>query len=346
MGVDPELISLFRSEFELCKVAHGETLAVLTHEQSRADYAEASLIAADALGATAFQLNLRTPSAQPGSTTKTTALTGNRAAIEALKSADIVIDLVGLLWSAEQDEITAAGTRMLMIKEPAQVLKRMFPTEGLRHRVEAAEDRLAKARMLHITSPAGTDVTYRLGSYRTQCQYGYTDTPGRWDHWPGGFVYTAGEEDGVEGTVVLDVGDLIFPFFRYVNDPIRLTIERGVVTGIDGDGLDAALLRDFMRRWNDPRAYAVSHIGWGLDDTAIWDFLGTDRFASQCGGADGRAFYGNVLFSTGPNVELGGTNDTPCHLDMPLRGCDLYLDNEQIIHAGEILADDMIAKNR
>ena len=49
MGVNPELISLFRSEFELCKVAHGETLAVLTHEQSRADYAEASLIAADAL---------------------------------------------------------------------------------------------------------------------------------------------------------------------------------------------------------------------------------------------------------------------------------------------------------
>lgn len=346
MSVDPELISLFRSEFELCKVGPHETLAVLTYEQSRPEYAEASLIAANSLGATAFQLNVRTPPVAPGSTTKTTALTGNKAAIESLKSADIVIDLVGLLWSPEQDEITASGTRMLMIKEPAHVLKRMFPTETLRHRVEAAEDRLGKARTMHITSPAGTDVTYRLGSYRTQCQYGYTDAPGRWDHWPGGFVYTAGEEEGVDGTVVLDVGDLIFPFFRYVTDPIRLTIERGVVTGIDGDGLDAALLRDFMRRWNDPRAYAVSHIGWGLDTTAMWDFLGTDKFAIQCGGADGRAFYGNVLFSTGPNVELGGANDTPCHLDMPLRGCDLYLDNEQIIGAGEILIDEMVATGR
>ncbi|MDT8873087.1 hypothetical protein RAA17_23370 [Komagataeibacter rhaeticus] len=47
-----------------------------------------------------------------------TPLAGNRPAIEALKAADIVIDLVGLLFSHEQNEITASGTRMLFVHEP------------------------------------------------------------------------------------------------------------------------------------------------------------------------------------------------------------------------------------
>lgn len=119
---------------------------------------------------------------------KRTSITGNRPAIEALKSSDIVIDLVGLLWSAEQNEITQTGTRMLMVREPLEVLQRTFPRKSLRRRVEAAQEMLAAAEELHITSAAGTDVTYQLGTYPVLTQYGYTDTPGRWDHFAGGFL--------------------------------------------------------------------------------------------------------------------------------------------------------------
>ena len=56
---------------------------------------------------------------------------------------------------------------------------------------------------------------------------------------------------------------------------------------------------------------------------------------------DARSYYGNVLFSTGPNVELGGTNNTPCHLDIPLKGCTLWLDGELIVEEGNIVPDDM-----
>ena len=34
-------------------------------------------------------------------------------------------------------------------------------------------------------------------------------------------------------------------------------------------------------------------------------------------GMDGRAYDGVVLFSLGPNLEFGGTNDTKCHMDLP-----------------------------
>ena len=45
-------------------------------------------------------------------------------------------------------------------------------------------------------------------------------------------------------------------------------------------------------------------------------------------GMELRSFYGNVMFSTGPNNELGGPNDTASHLDIPMRNCSLFLDGD------------------
>ncbi len=55
------------------------------------------------------------------------------------------------------------------------------------------------------------------------------------------------------------------------------------------------------------------------------------------------SYYGNVLFSTGPNTEVGGTNDTPCHLDIPMRNCSLYLDDQPIVVAGKIVVPELVA---
>ena len=310
MTLNLDMVRLFRAELNLCKLTPQETLVVLTEGDDKRAYADAFLAAAAEIGATSFQLNLTKRAPRPNDKSKRTSLSGNQPAIEALKRADIVIDLVGLLWSAEQKEITDSGTRMLLVREPFEVLARMFPRESLRHRVEAAQRMLAGARELRIFSPAGTDVTYRLGAYPAMTQYGYTDTPGRWDHFAGGFVYTGAYDDGVDGTVVIDTGDILFPFMRYSSAPISLTIARGMVTRIESSGVDGELLRTFVQRFNDPRAYAVSHIGWGMDETAQWDYMGTARDGTIATGCDGRAFYGNVLFSTGPNLELGGKNDT------------------------------------
>ena len=74
--------------------------------------------------------------------------------------------------------------------------------------------------------------------------------------------------------------------------------------------------------------------------------MGTDPAAANSTGQDGRAFYGNVLFSTGPNTEIGGDNDTLCHIDIPLKGCTLTLDGEAIVESGRIVPDDMRVEGR
>jgi len=344
MTLQLDMVRLFRAELDLCKLTPRETVVVLTEGDDKRDYADAFLAAAGEIGATSFQLNLTKRAARPGDRVKRTSLSGNQPAIDALKRADMVIDLVGLLWSAEQKAITETGARMLLVREPFEVLARMFPRESLRRRVEAAQRMLAGAKELRITSSAGTDVTYRLGAYPVMTQYGYTDTPGRWDHFAGGFVYTGAYDDGVDGRVVVNTGDILFPFMRYASEPIALTIERGRVTRIDAAGVEGELLRSFIARFDDPRAYAISHIGWGMDETALWDYMGTARNGAVATGCDGRAYYGNVLFSTGPNQELGGKNDTPCHLDMPLRNCTVRLDGERIIENGALVPQELRAE--
>jgi 2,5-dihydroxypyridine 5,6-dioxygenase len=52
-----------------------------------------------------------------------------------------------------------------------------------------------------------------------------------------------------------------------------------------------------------------------------------------------RAFHGNVLFSTGPNQQFGGPNHTACHLDIPMRGCTLTLDDAPVIVDGRVVVE-------
>jgi 2,5-dihydroxypyridine 5,6-dioxygenase len=339
---------LCEQELRLCALNDQEVMAVLSYASAPTDYADAFMAAGTRLGATV--LHVRIPRTGPDgrgiagdglgrSRTGVTSLAGNRAAVEALKTADLIIDNIGLLFTAEQRELLDSGCRILTCTQPVDHLVQLFPTVTMRARVEAAIGRLAAARELRVTNAAGTDVVYQLGTYPALGQYGYTDTPGRWDHWPsGGFVYSGASDDGVDGRVVLSPGDILFPLNRYVVEPVELTIDKGLITKVAG-GADAELMSAFLESYNDPRGYAISHIGWGLEDRAAWWGLAAD---SRGIGMEGRTFKGSVLFSTGPNSELGGTNDTACHQDIPMHNCSLYLDGEAVVVDGQ-LADNPVA---
>lgn len=346
-AVEATFVDLCREELVLCGVEAGSSVAVLSQADQRKSYADAFLAAAEQLGADAFHVRLKNQdSGLDGDvgtwSVGTTPLAGNRGAIEALKTADLVIDTIFLLFSAEQHEIQASGTRILVCIEPVEHLREMFPTRRLGERVQLAGALLGAARELRVTSPHGTDVTYRLGSYPVVAQQGFTDRAGGWDHWPSGFVFTGGADDGVDGKVVIAPGDILFPFKSYVQTAIELTIVAGRIVAIEG-GHDADLLRDYIEGFGDPDAYGIAHIGWGMLETARWGALATDRRGQ---GMHGRSFYGNVLFSTGPNAELGGPNRTPCHVDVPMRNCSLHLDGRAIVVDGEIVVAELQADRR
>ncbi len=345
--IDAEMLDLFRAELALCKVKPGEIVAVLSGGTDRADYAQAFMVAAQSLGATALQVNVPTYGlAKAAGVQGRHPLVGNQPAIDLLKRADMVIDLLGLLFSKEQLEIQAAGTRILRVMEPLHVLKQMFPTADLARRTELSRTMLQSAREMHITRAGGTDIRYRLSQYPVLSEYGYTDEPGRWDHWPSGFAFTQGSDGEIDGTVVLMPGDILTAFKRYIQAPVTLRIEAGMIVALEGEGMDAVLIREYIDSFGDPRGWAVSHIGWGSNEKAAWHHIAASRDPLGEHVMNALSFYGNVLFSTGPNSELGGSNDTPCHLDIPLRGCSLWLDGRQVLDRGEFTLPELRAPGR
>lgn len=341
---DSQFLQAWREVLRLSKLTQGEQVTILVSDDSDAQSLRCARIAAADLGGIVSILHLPPTNGDLSlSRDKTayvgvTALTGNRAAMSMLKSSDLVIDLMLLLFSPEQGEILDAGARMLLAVEPPEVLLRMLPTEDDRRRVMAATERLQAASTMRVTSPAGTDFTCRLGAYPVLTEYGFADVPGRWDHWPSGFLATWPDEGTAEGTLLIDRGDIVLPFKSYVQSPVELIVRDGYVREIKG-GFDAEYLRDYMKSFNDPEVYAMSHLGWGLQPRAQWSQLGLyDREATL--GMDARAFYGNFLFSTGPNTEAGGTRNTPCHMDIPLRNCSVFLDDEPMVIDGDVIPAD------
>jgi 2,5-dihydroxypyridine 5,6-dioxygenase len=329
------LVELFRKEFALCNVGPGQTVAVLSEGANLRNYAEASLSAASALGAkvvdVALNSDVQMDASERMKNIGRNSLSRDPKAMDACMNADMVIDHMLLLFSREQIAMQKAGARVLMVVEPQEILERLFPNPELRNRVETAERRLRNARTLRFVNDAGTDVTYQLNQDATMSEYGYTDQKGRWDHWPGGLVATVAVKGGVHGRVVMDRGDIIYPWKTPASERIEFVIREGAVCEISG-GPQAEKLMRFIDEYNDPRAKAISHIGWGLNEACQWD-------ATLPGiGMDGRGYAGNVLFSLGPDTEFGGDNDTACHLDLPMRNCTMWLDGDMIIKNGAVVA--------
>ena len=339
-----ELTRHFEHVLSLSKVDNTQSVAILKSHYSNERIVQASMEAAQRLGAQVYIVELpsfNAPVAMGNDMTAycgDTALTGNTAAQRALEAADMIVDTMMLLHSPEQEQILKTGTRILLAVEPPEVLVRMLPTVEDKARVVASQELLAKAGSMRVTSEAGTDFLAPLGQYPAVTEYGYVDEPGRWDHWPSGFLFTWPNENEAEGTIVINEGDILLPFKTYARDKITLEIEKGHITKIHG-GFEAEYLREYMAYFKDPEVYGISHIGWGLQPRAQWTAMGLhDKNDGMC--MDARAFEGNFLFSTGPNTEVGGTRKTPCHMDIPLRNCTVYLDDAPVVKDGTVVAPE------
>ncbi|MCA3782173.1 MAG: 2,5-dihydroxypyridine 5,6-dioxygenase [Burkholderia sp.] len=338
---DFQMVDAWTQVLTLSRLEPGQTVTILTSSATHPQTLNTALIAAQSMGAVVNRLDLPPVNGEKSLSRDslaylgTTPLTGNRAAIAALKASDLVLDLMTLLFSPEQLDILNGGTKILLAVEPPEVLTRLVPTQEDRTRVLAARARIARAKEMRVVSAAGTDLRCPIGEFDAIAEYGFVDEPGRWDHWPSGFALTFPDEGRASGRIVIDRGDILLPQKCYVQEPIVLTVEAGFATRIEG-GIDAQLLSEYMATFDDREAYAISHIGWGLQPRAHWATLGLyDREATI--GMDARAFEGNFLFSLGPNNEGGGQRTTTCHIDIPLRHCDVFLDGEAVVRNGKVV---------
>lgn len=341
--IEPKWIDAFAETFSLCGVQPGDECAVLSESQSRRVNVDLSELALARLGARVFHVAVPTPPQSAPvpvrSTGASDAIGGRRAVIDALKQVVLVADCTveGLLHSPELPEILGDGARVLMVSnEHPELLERLTPDPVLEEKVKRGTTRLRDASTMRVTSAAGTDLTIDVSAAPAGSSWGYTAKPGTIAHWPGGLCLCFPPSGAVNGTLVMAPGDVNLTFKRYLESTIRLTIEDDYITALRGDGADAALMESYLAAWGDREAYAVSHVGWGMNPAARWDSL-TMYDRSQVNGTELRAFAGNFLYSTGAN-EVAGRH-TLGHFDLPMRGCTVELDGEAVVVEGVLQGD-------
>jgi len=334
-------LDAFEQAFRLCGVNAGDACAVLAEAHSRSAIVEHAALALQRLGARSFRIVLpaqaHTSPVPVRSTGASQAIGGLGPVVQALAGCVFVADCTveGLQHAAELPAILRGGARVLAISnEHPEILERCLPRAEDEAPVRDAMRRLKTARRMHVSSAAGSDLQIDLQGARVGGVWGFTSKPGTLSHWPGGLVLAFPTAGTVRGRLVLDRGDLNLSFKRYLADAVSLDIEDDHVAAVIGDSPDAQTMREYFAAWGDRAAYAVSHVGWGLNRRARWDAL---HFYDKAdfNGTELRAVAGNFLYSTGAN-EVAGRH-TPGHFDLPLRRCTVTLDGEAVVRDGQLV---------
>jgi 2,5-dihydroxypyridine 5,6-dioxygenase len=341
--VEGKWLAAFRRVLALNGIGTGTPVALLYETQSRPVLVHLAELALYDLGADTCMLRMRSPPQTAPVPVKGTgtsmAVQGNRAAIEAMKCCDVIVDCTveGMIHAAEWPEIEAAGARLLVIcNEHPEILERTEPNEALGAKVQRGIEMLQSAREMRVTSAAGTDLTIDLTDAPCGGTPGFGTHPGAVAHWPGGLCLAFPGKGCANGRIVMDVGDMNLTFKTYLASQITCDIEDDYVTQIGGDGLDAALFRDYMAAWEDRDAYGLSHVGWGMNPGARW-VSGALYDKRDMQAVEFRAFAGNFLWSTGAKQYAG--RFTEGHFDLPMRQCTIALDGAVVVREGVLQGD-------
>jgi 2,5-dihydroxypyridine 5,6-dioxygenase len=341
--IEEKWIAAFARVLELSQLKPGESVALLSETQSREINVQLAELAALRLGGRAFHLRVPTPPQSAPvpvrSTGASNALQRLAPVVAALAGSALVVDLTveGMLHAPELPEILGGGARVLMVSnEHPDALERLLPDPALEPKIRAGMKKLRGAKTMRVTSSAGSDLAVNVEGAPVGGVWGYAAKAGQIAHWPGGLCLCFPKSGTVNGMLVLAPGDANLTFKRYVERPITLRIADDYVTAIEGDGLDAELMRSYIAAWGERDAYAVSHVGWGMNPAARWEALAFYDKADT-NGTELRVFAGNFLYSTGANETAG--RHALGHFDLPMRNCTIALDGETIVAEGRLLGE-------
>jgi 2,5-dihydroxypyridine 5,6-dioxygenase len=345
MRVEPRWIDLFEEMLGLASAQKGEVAAIFSETGSRPVLVQLAELALHRLGLLYYHVTVPTPPAAAGAPLRSTgtslAIGGLAQVVDALASADLVVDISieGLLHSVERPALLAKGARIFMVgNEHPEVFERLRPQPGLNELCLMGAQLITNAKRMRVTSIAGTDLHVTLGNVAGRGSAGATRGPGSFGYWPAGLCLTNPAPGSVNGRVVFMPGDANLTFKRYFEAPVSLTIEEDFVTAIEGDNLDGELMRSYFAAFGGRDAYATSHVGWGMNPAARWDAL-VMYDKADVNGIELRAFAGNFLFSTGANEAAG--RYTACHFDLPMRNCTVQLDDDEPVVTAGVLREDL-----
>lgn len=179
---------------------------------------------------------------------------------------------------------------------------------------------LSKGSHVHISTPAGTDLTLSIAGRDGHPDTGINHEAGDFSNLPAGEAYVAPVEGTTEGVFVIDGA---MAGIGVLETPIKLTVEKGYVSKIEG-GQEGQQLEATLDEYGK-EARNIAELGIGTNDQAIL----SGRVLED------EKVMGTVHIALGNNVGFGGTCQIPLHLDGILLNPTLTIDGQVVIKDGK-----------
>lgn len=187
---------------------------------------------------------------------------------------------------------------------------------------EEIKQRMDKAKEIHITTPAGTDLYYNKSGIKAIAADGNYTIPGTGGNLPAGEVYCPPNGKGVEGKVVIDGSSRTHDHTILIKKPIELTIKDGEITEIKGN--DEARQLENTLKWaasvakNPGNVRRICELGIGLNPNA--HIMGAMIVDDKT--------LGTAHIGIGSNYWFGGNIYAIIHLDQVFKNPKVYFDGE------------------
>ena len=237
---------------------------------------------------------------------------------------------LGMEWVMLIDAAAKRGLRRVMVVYPTQALacECGLTLAGLQRRVRQALEvdlavidrrqadlarRLKTARSVHLTCPAGTDLSLRVDGRKAR-----VDT----DSLPYGETYVAPREDSAEGTAVIVKA---FVRGRCLHN-LRLTFSAGrVVEAAAADSSEADIFWELLAASSGDKD-RIAEFAVGCNP-GVRDPVGFVSLDEKIGGS--------VHLAIGKNADFGGRNVSNLHLDLVILHPTVHFDETLVLERGE-----------
>ncbi|MBI5483253.1 MAG: peptidase [Deltaproteobacteria bacterium] len=181
-----------------------------------------------------------------------------------------------------------------------------------------------QAAWIRVTSPNGTDMMICKEGRRAEGDDGLLTAPGSFGNLPAGEAYLAPLEGKSHGVMFLEWGPT-----RKLDEPLRLTVENGVVARIDGS--DSHRLKLEGKFVENANCRNIAELGIGTNDKA----------SRPDNVLEAEKILGTIHIALGDNTGFGGTVSAPFHEDyvfyQPTLTAIMADGSEQVvIDAGEL----------
>ena len=197
---------------------------------------------------------------------------------------------------------------------------------ALRELTGRVGERLTGCRSVRVTTPGGTDVTFDVTGREWKLDDGVLDQPGAFGNLPAGEAFIAPLASGADGVCVIDRSIALGPE-GLVDEPIRLTFERGRIVAVEGG------------RSADATRKAIAEAGEGADVVAELG-IGTNAGARITGSiiTDEKVLgTAHVAFGDNASGSYGGDNHAAIHVDGVMAEATIEADGVVVMRSGELV---------